>query len=308
MRRIRFICTCLLLVMPAFLTGCRAPWEDSANEEPVDGYMYYLDHDRDDLDAEGYSFDGKDGQSLADEITRRLTANSESEDISPLPAGVVIESTDISNNCLNVHFNSLFSQVEDQDKVLCLAALVRSYIQIPQVNAVSFFIGEQPLTDDREGVYEEMKAEDFFCPSPALPSVASQKVLTLYYGKESGEYLAKEQVPVMPSEDQSLIRTIMQRLIEGPAYEGEIRTVPDDTKIINISVMNETAYINLSADFSDGAMTVSPKVAVYSIVNSIIDNTEIKKVQILVDGAAMDSYGGQIDLRFPLEADRSIIK
>ena len=84
--------------------------------------------------------------------------------------------------------------------------------------------------------------------------------------------------------------------------------ISDDTTLLSVSVSDDTAYINLSGAFSDTASTVSPELTVYSIVNSVLDNTSLKKVQILVDGEAPASFGGQMDLRFPLEIKRSLIK
>ena len=307
MKKKAFICI-LILALTLVLGACRLPWEKGKEEEHVDGYIYYLNEGRSDLNASGFNFDSKTGQDLVDEITRRLTISADSADVSPLPDGVVIDSAVIEDGCLHISFNTLFSLVEDRDRLLCLAALVRSYTQVPGVSRVSFYVGDTPLTDEQGQSYADMTAEDFLCLSDKLPEVSDEKVLLLYYGDDKGENLVEEKVPVRPSIDESLVRLIVRRLIEGPAYEEEERTVPEDTAILSIDVIGLTAYVNLSSEFSDNATDLSPELAVYSIVNSLTANTDIEKVQILINGTASDSYGGQIDLRFPLEQKRSLIK
>ena len=298
----------LFLTLSMILCACQAPWEKQDDSPDYDGAIYYLNKDRDDLVARGVNFDAENGQALADEMTKMYSLNADTADISPLPDGVVIESTDMSEGSLNVHFSTLFAQTSGLDRSVCLAALVRTYIQIPEVSTVTFFIGEDPLVDEEGEAYAGLTVSDFLCLSDDLPEPESEKVLTLYYGSGDGKTLSRVQVPYTPSVDQSRLRLTLTRLIEGPAYEEETRTVPAGTKILGVYVVTDTVYVNLSEEFSDLKSDLQPALAVYAIVNSIVENSEATHVQILIDGQAPDSYGGQIDLRFPLEEDLSLVK
>ena len=298
----------LILAVSVLSCACQAPWQNKSNKPDIDGYIYYTNQDRDDLTAFGFDFGSATGQVLADLMTEKLSLSADKESISPLPDGVVIDSTELHEGTLNVRFSKLFEQVDEIDRYICLAALVRTYTQIPQVTSVSFFIMDEPLINEEGEAYSGMTAFDFLCLSDDLPATESQTALTLYYGNENGENLSKAQIPYTPSIDKSVVRIILMRLIEGPVYEEETRTIPEDTKILGVSVMGNTAYINLSKEFSNLSDDLLPDLSVYAIVNSITGNTDITRVQLLVEGKALDSYGGQIDLRFPLEEDLSIVK
>ena len=236
----------------------------------------------------------------------KLAASPDDAHVSPLPDGVFIEKVLLENDEVKVTFNKLFEQVDEREKTLCRAAVVKSFTQIPEANYVSFYIGEELMEDDSGNAYEKLTANDYLIVS--AKDIEQEQILTLYYGDQEGSHLAKESVPASVAVDQNIIRIIIERLIEGPAYEEETSLISDDTTLLSVSVSDDTAYINLSGAFSDTASTVSPELTVYSIVNSVLDNTSLKKVQILVDGEAPASFGGQMDLRFPLEIKRSLIK
>lgn len=57
-----------------------------------------------------------------------------------------------------------------------------------------------------------------------------------------------------------------------------------ETKIINILTKDGICYVNLDSSFLTVVNNVSTEVAVYSIVNSLVELDNINKVQILVNG------------------------
>ena len=295
-----------ILIGVILLSACKAPWDHTENKKQYDGYIYYLNQDRNDLHTKGITFDGMMGQQLADNVADKLSASPDDTHASPLPDGVIIEKVLFENDEVKVFFNKLFEQVDEREKTLCRAALVKSFTQIPEANYVSFYIDEELMEDESGQPYERLTASDYLCVSSKVADY--EDILTLYYGDQKGSHLVKESVPVSVAVDQNMIRVIIERLIEGPAYEDETSLISDDINVLSVSVSDDTAYINLSSAFSDTVSTISPELTVYSIVNSVLDNTDLKKVQILVNGEAQASFGGQVDLRFPLEFKRSLIK
>ena len=288
------------------LSACKAPWDHSENKKQYDGYIYYLNEDRNDLRAKGIVFDGMKGQKLADTIADKLSASPDDTHISPLPDGVIIEQVLLENDEVRVSLNKLFEQVDEREKTLCRAALVKSFTQIPEAYGVSFYIGDDLMEDKSGQPYEKLTASDYLCVS--AKDTDQEQIMTLYYGDQEGRHLVKESVPVPVKVDRNIVRIIIERLIEGPAYEGETNLISDDTAVLGVSVSDDTAYINLNSAFSDTVSTISPELTVYSIVNSVLENTDLKKVKILINGESPASFGGQVDLRFPLEINRSLIK
>lgn len=305
MRRIILL---LSLTLCLLMTACTAPWQRETDREDHDGYVYYLNDEHTDLVRVGFNFNGKSGQVLADDIAQRLSTSADDEYDSPLPDGVVIEGVALEEGHIRVTLNGLYAKASRTDQTLCRAALVESFTQVPDVSGVRFFVDDQPMDDGNGTAYDLLKADDFLYSSSIYPEQSAKRTLTLYFGDSDSEHLKKESVTVKTSGEKQLVRIIVERLIAGPAFEEETELVPPNTQVISATLVDKTAYINLDDGFSDSNVKVAPELAVYSIVNSVIDNTAATSVQIQINGRTPVSYGGQINLRQPLEAKKSLIR
>ena len=63
-----------------------------------------------------------------------------------------------------------------------------------------------------------------------------------------------------------------------------------ETKIVNILTKDGICYVNLDSNFLTVINNVSTEVAVYSIVNSLVELDNINKVQILVNGEVPTTF------------------
>ena len=82
----------------------------------------------------------------------------------------------------------------------------------------------------------------------------------------------------------SLEKLIVEQLIAGPPFEGAYPTIPSETKLLNISIKDNICYVNLDEGFLGTGYNVIESIPVYSIVNSLIENTDAQKVQISING------------------------
>lgn len=82
-------------------------------------------------------------------------------------------------------------------------------------------------------------------------------------------------------------KLIVEQLINGPSEQvkGEVYpTINPDTKIISVMVKDGTCYVNLSENFLTAAGNVTSDVTIYSIANSLVELSNVNKVQIAVEG------------------------
>ena len=63
-----------------------------------------------------------------------------------------------------------------------------------------------------------------------------------------------------------------------------------NTKILGVSIAEGICYVNLDSNFLTVINNVSTEVAVYSIVNSLVELDNINKVQILVNGEVPPTF------------------
>ncbi|MBI5681736.1 MAG: GerMN domain-containing protein [Deltaproteobacteria bacterium] len=133
------------------------------------------------------------------------------------------------------------------------------------------------------------------------------KSVSLYFSNATGVKLGVEKRDIKKETTASEIKEVMEQLIKGPA-EKFIRTIPEETKVLNVRLDKETAAIDFSADITTkhpGGSSAEIQ-TVYSIVNSIVFNfPEFKKVQILIDGKKAKTLAGHIDISLPLDGDKT---
>jgi len=104
---------------------------------------------------------------------------------------------------------------------------------------------------------------------------------------------------------------LMTELLRGPTGTA-MRTTPDSTVLRSVSITSDGLA---NADFSAQLASEHPGgssselLSVYSIVNTLVFNIEdIKRVQILIEGQAIDTIAGHMDCRQPFAPDIKIIK
>ena len=132
--------------------------------------------------------------------------------------------------------------------------------------------------------------------------------LTLYFANEKGDALVPETVSVRYNSNLSVEKLIVEQLIKGPSQEGERAVVPPETQVLGVSSRDGICYVNLDQEFLRGVSGVDPEVAVYAIVNSVIEGGGASQVQILVSGETDVSYMNRVTLSKPLTRNLDIVE
>jgi spore germination protein GerM len=95
------------------------------------------------------------------------------------------------------------------------------------------------------------------------------------------------------------VRQVVEALIAGPAGKDGISTIPTGTKLLSVMVEADSATVYL--DFSSDLVAAHPggSAAEYCTIGSIVrtvgDNfPELQRVQLLVDGAQVESIAGHV--------------
>jgi spore germination protein GerM len=139
-----------------------------------------------------------------------------------------------------------------------------------------------------------------------------KKGVFLYFSEREGEYLIGEKREILKrSEVKEEAKETIVELIKGP--KGKlIPTLPHQTKLLSLQFDEEgVAKVNfnkaLSKDHPGGSS--GEMMTVYSIVNSLTLNfPQIKRVQILIEGKAIETIAGHLSLKQPVSSNRELIK
>ena len=102
----------------------------------------------------------------------------------------------------------------------------------------------------------------------------------------------------------------MESLMEGTKEKGQTAIIPKQAKLKSVKVKGDTAYVDftqaLVKNFVGGS--TGEEMLVGSVVDTLTEFPEIKKVQILVEGNKVESLSGHLDLTTPLSRMGNLIK
>lgn len=126
--------------------------------------------------------------------------------------------------------------------------------------------------------------------------------IALYFKGEDNLKLEKEYRNVsMDRIKENIGKTIVEEVLKGPTSENLKSTIPEGTKLIDVNIVGNQAKVNLSNEFIDNQKNnaADSLLAIYSIVNSLTEITEIEEVKFYIDNVEAESYKGYFEMNKP---------
>ena len=295
----------LLLAIPLLMAGCR-------KQQQVDesGYqIWYINQDETCLKYENKELQSKNEEGLLREMMEVMRETPTDDELKPvIPEDVELLDFDFEHNQLYLDFSPEYKKMPKVYEVLCRAAIVRTLGQIDGVEYVDFQVNGEPLTD-LEGKEIGLMNEDQFIENAGEEINAYKTAdLTLYFSNKAGDKLVEQRVAMEYNSNISLEKLIVEQLIAGPPVEGAYPTIPSETKLLNISIKDNICYVNLDEGFLGTGYNVIESIPVYSIVNSLIENTDAQKVQISINGETNRMFRESINFDTIFEKNEGLIE
>lgn len=305
MRKIRILWCCALL--PLFL--CTACGGQTQPEGSKLYNIYYVNNEETKNIAGEYYTLTEDPGELIEELLGQLSLiPSKFEYEAPLAGNFGILGYTLDNGQLTINFDANYREMDNVKEVLTRAAIVRTLTQIQGVDYVAFTVQGDLLTDSNGSVIGTMSS-DLFIDNAGNEINAYESVdLRLYFANEDGTGLVEEnRRNVVYSSNISLEKLVVEKLVEGPVSEGAWPTVNPSTKIISVTVTDGTCYVNLDETFLTQPYVVSAEVTIYSITNSLVELSNINKVQITINGETNLSYREKFNLSEVFERNLDLL-
>ena len=294
----------LLLTIPLLMAGCRKQQVDES------GYrIWYINQDETCLKYENKELQSKNEEGLLREMMEVMRETPTDDELKPvIPEDVELLDFDFEHNQLYLDFSPEYKKMPKVYEVLCRAAIVRTLGQIDGVEYVDFQVNGEPLTD-LEGKEIGLMNEDQFIENAGEEINAYKTAdLTLYFANKAGDKLVGQRVAMEYNSNISLEKLIVEQLIAGPPFEGAYPTIPSETKLLNISIKDNICYVNLDEGFLGTGYNVIESIPVYSIVNSLIENTDAQKVQISINGETNRMFRESINFDTIFEKNEGLIE
>jgi germination protein M len=208
---------------------------------------------------------------------------------------------------LYLYFDTNYTSMKPEREILCRAALARTMTQIPGIDYINIYSGNQPLTDNKGKPVGLISGNDFI-DSISDVNAYEEIELTLYFTDASGEQLIPEKREVVHSTSASVEQVVLEELISGPESEGLAPTLDSSTKLLNVSVNENVCYLNFSSEFLSNPLEVKDYIPIYSIVNSLSELSTVNRVQITVNGSSGMSFRDTISLNQLFERDLDYVR
>ena len=295
----------LLLAIPLLMAGCR-----KQQQMDESGYrIWYINQDETCLKYENKELQSKNEEGLLREMMEVMRETPTDDELKPvIPEDVELLDFDFEHNQLYLDFSPEYKKMPKVYEVLCRAAIVRTLGQIDGVEYVDFQVNGEPLTD-LEGKEIGLMNEDQFIENAGEEINAYKTAdLTLYFANKAGDKLVGQRVAMEYNSNISLEKLIVEQLIAGPPFEGAYPTIPSETKLLNISIKDNICYVNLDEGFLGTGYNVIESIPVYSIVNSLIENTDAQKVQISINGETNRMFRESINFDTIFEKNEGLIE
>lgn len=102
---------------------------------------------------------------------------------------------------------------------------------------------------------------------------------------------------------------ILEQLIDGPNTKTLNPTIPRETKIISLDIVDKIAFVNFSKDIQSKHWggSASEMFTVESIVYTLTQFDNIDSVQILIEGRKLETLLGHVNIMGPLSRKDTFI-
>lgn len=277
--------------------GCQR--EEEALEEGMDAYqIYYLNPAMTRLVSQEYRTATTETDYLIQELMEQFQHVPAYADCqAALTDKVVYQGYKQEDIVLYLYFDNNYTSMKSYREILCRAALAKTLTQIPGIEYINIYSGQQPLMDS-SGMPVGMVSSSDFIDSISDVNAYEKTELTLYFTDEAGEMLYPEKREVVHNINTSLEQVILGELISGPE-QGLMPTLDPQTKLLNVSVNENVCYLNFDASFLNNQLEVKEYIPIYSIVNSLSELSSVSRVQITINGEQNATFRDSVSLSTP---------
>lgn len=279
----------LTVLCSVLFAACGTESKDNGNTYQV----YYLNNGETKVEMHPHEMIAENETEQLDELLECLTTNPEKlEYKAPFTLGFQVKNVSLDGGRLTIDVDEAYMGLSVTTEVLVRAAVVRTLTQLESVSYVAITVEGKQLFDNMGNVVGWMNAEQFIDNDGNEINTYELAKVKLYFASEDGTQLIAAFREKHYSTNTPLERFVVEELIAGPSgqVEGLYPSVNSSTKIINVLTKDGICYVNLDENFLTVVNNVPTEVSIYAVVNSLVELSNINKVQILVNGEVPASF------------------
>ncbi len=176
--------------------------------------------------------------------------------------------------------------------------------------AVSVLALAAGCSDEQKGASSPAaQTEQMQDQEKSVAAEPKELMVNVYYPRSDGTGLVAVRRTVSTENDDKYTAA-MKSLLTGTKEKGQTNVFPKKAKLRSVVVKDGIATVDFSKElqtnFSGGS--TGEEMLIGSIVNTLTDFPEVQKVSILIDGSAVETLSGHMDLSEPLTRMTELLK
>ncbi len=308
----------LALGVTAFVITMFLPKKE-VNPNKMKVNLYFLNPLTNTLEIEERYVDKRDNPEVATEVLRLMYEGPKNKKLSKtllsnvqLILGQIVAPPDNSIDdisVLDIEFSKEYLLMTPIEEQFFRSALVWTMTDLSFIDQVHIYVdGQELLRTDGQPLGLLSRDNVILNPLVSFGKLETQKAVLYFSDSLSQSLVPEERVIEFP--EGFVEKYVVEQLIAGPKVEGLLPTVPGETKVLGVETEEGICYLNLNKDFlnkhTGGA--AAERLTVYSIVNSLCQLNNIKRVQFLIESEKINTFKGTFDLSNTVEPNLDIVK
>lgn len=298
--------TAVVMAAVVILVACGSDSKNGRKKNPADNSdenltLYYANSTWTDLFPEVFTRDQLvTTENLIDTVMNALMDSGEMTDKQvPVPQGVTYQRYTYDGQAtINLMFNVDWEATDTYEMVLSKAAFVRTLTQIESVKKVVYEYTD--IANENSIVREELTNDSF---SDMDNFMNPHEEYNIYMPDSTGQKLVQKTIDL----DRSAPESLEEQMVAGlrMSYDGTVAPFNEKTVVKSVTVddADGVCTITFNESFADGTAGVDDEILVYSVVDSLMELEDVKRVQINVDNT--NNRLNNIDLSRKFTADYS---
>ncbi|MBE5841012.1 MAG: hypothetical protein E7304_06355 [Butyrivibrio sp.] len=264
----------------------------SSSEDEELFKVYYINQEETGIISKVYNIEASedDAEGIINELLEVLKTDSDKlEYVAPIK-NITLSGYSLKDKILTLNFGRSYNELGRTIEILNRAAIVRTFSQLDFIDYVSFQIEGTPLTDHYGNIIGNMSADQFIYNVGNEINTYEKIELKLYFANETGDKLVPVYRSVVYNSNISMERLVVEQVIGGPNTNIAFPTINKDCKLNSISIKDGVCYVDFDSAFLTQPNNVTAEVALYSVVNSIVEFSNVNKVVLSVNGELTFTY------------------
>ena len=247
--------------------------------------VYYLNGKQTGLVKKNYTLHSDLTSEKIYELLEVLSTEVEDETVvNAIPQDVAVLDYELADRLLFLYFERAYSQLPATREVLLRGAVAKTFLQMDEVDSVSFFVGNEPLKDSSGNVVGAMTSNSFLDTFGEKEEALESDTYTLYYSSEDGRSLIRKARLLHYNNTMSREAVVLSYLARNPGSEDGAKAIlSPNTKVLSVTTKEGICHVKFDSSFLNLQSGVATKTAVYGVVNSLTELDDINKVEILID-------------------------